>query len=336
MPANKEALIRYRVINHSLINKQRSFPSLAELIENCEQALGKPVSKRTIQADMEAMRYDEQLGFKAPIIYNSSNRGYSYGDPEYSIDKIPLTSEDIEALEFATKILDQFKAIDLFKPLTGAIEKISQSVKLNRHLYPEQDDYVEVERSPDYEGQEFLLPLAQAIKENRIVKVEYGSFKSKGSKSHVFAPYLLKEYKSRWYVLGYHEIKKMIITFALDRMKKLEETKEFHKKKKRFDSKKYLAYSFGITSSNDSEPEKVELLFDPKQAPYIRSQPIHSSQKILKDNSRGMLISLDVYPSYELISQILSYGSSVRVKKPKSLVKLLKSRIREIEKIYKK
>ncbi len=335
MPANKDALIRYRVINRSLRNRQKQYPSLEELIQNCEDALEKPVSKRTIQGDMEAMRYDEQLGFNAPIVYISEEKGYAYADPEFSIDKIPLNSEDIEALEFATKLLSQFQGIDLFKPLNGAIEKISQSVKLNRHLFQEDGDYVEVENAPEYGGQEYLLPLAKAIREKRILFLDYKSFKRKEPKEYEFAPYILKEYKNRWYTLGFHYGKDKITTFALDRIDNLTESKRFYKKSKGFDSKKYFKYSFGITSTLNQEPEEIQLLFSSGQAPYIKSQPIHFSQKILKENDKGLLISLKVYASYELISQILSYGSSVVVKKPKSLSNTLQSEIKKIAKIYK-
>ncbi len=336
MPANKEALIRYRIINHSLRNRQKFYPSLDELIRACENALGKPVSKRTVQADLEAMRYDEQLGFKAPIVYDPKERGYTYGDPDFSIDNIPLTGEDVEALEFATKILEQFKGIDLFQPLNGAIEKISQSVKLNRHLYPEQEDYIEVERSPGYQGQEFLAPIAKAIREKRILKINYSSFKENESKEHPYLPLILKEYKSRWYTLGFHEKKEKIITFALDRIIGVKETEKFSKANPNFSSKNYFKYSFGITSTAKDEPEDVEIWFSPKQAPYIKSQPIHPSQRTLKENSKGLWVSLKVYPSYELISQILGYGSSAQVKKPKSLVKTIRSEINEILKNYKK
>ncbi len=336
MPANKEALIRYRVINRSLRNKQKPFPSLQELINNCEEALGKPVSRRTVQADMEAMRYDEQLGFNAPIVYVPGEKGYTYGDPNFSIDNIPLNSDDVEALEFATKILNQFKGIELFQPLTGAIEKITQSVKLNRHLFPEQEEYVEVEKAPEYQGQVYLLPLAKAIKEKRILDLEYSSFKRKESRNYFFAPLLLKEYKSRWYVLGYNYQKEKIITFSLDRIEGIRETEKFYKEKLDFDSGKYFKYSFGITSPMENEPEEVKLQFSPKQAPYIKSQPIHHSQKVLKENTKGLLVSLRVFPSYELISQLLSYGADVTVKSPKSLVKTMRSEAKKIEKIYKK
>ncbi|MDP1621278.1 MAG: hypothetical protein Q8M08_02960 [Bacteroidales bacterium] len=88
MPANKYALIRYRVINRCL--KDFQFASMDKLIQVCEDALSmSPISERTIYQDLKDMREDDQLGYNAPIKLNR-DKGYYYDDPDYSIDNIPL------------------------------------------------------------------------------------------------------------------------------------------------------------------------------------------------------------------------------------------------------
>ena len=134
MPVNKDALIRYRVINRRLKNKFKALPKLDDLIEECEEALGKPISKRTIQADIESMRYDSDLGFNAPIYYDAKEGGYCYSDENYSIDNIPLNEDDFQTLEFATRILDQFKNVEILKPFSGIIEKMAASYQLSRQV----------------------------------------------------------------------------------------------------------------------------------------------------------------------------------------------------------
>ena len=71
MPANKNALIRYKTIDNCLRNKYRRW-TIDNLVDACSDALydmegiSKGVSLRTVQADLQIMRSDK-LGYNAPI-----------------------------------------------------------------------------------------------------------------------------------------------------------------------------------------------------------------------------------------------------------------------------
>ncbi len=101
MAQNKNALIRYKTIDKCLQNKYRQW-TLEDLMNACSDALyeyeGKenPVSKRTIQLDIQMMR-SEKLGYNAPIeVYDK--KYYRYADEDFSITDIPLTETDINVL----------------------------------------------------------------------------------------------------------------------------------------------------------------------------------------------------------------------------------------------
>ena len=93
MPANKNALLRYKTIDRCLRNRSREW-TLEDLIEACSDALyeysGKDdyVSRRTIQTDIQRMRSSE-LGYNAPIVVYD-NKYYTYSDPDYSITDTPV------------------------------------------------------------------------------------------------------------------------------------------------------------------------------------------------------------------------------------------------------
>ena len=71
MPANRNALIRYKTIDNCLRNRRRKW-TLDALIEKVSEALYeyegivKGISRRTIQGDIQMMRSDK-LGYKPPI-----------------------------------------------------------------------------------------------------------------------------------------------------------------------------------------------------------------------------------------------------------------------------
>ncbi len=85
----------------------------------------------------------------------------------------------------------------------------------------------------------------------------------------------------------------------------------------------YFKYAYGIIRPNDEKPEEVVLSFNAIQGKYIKSQPMHHSQKIIKDTAEELQISMLVFPSYDLIMDILSHGENITVLKPKSLQKEL-------------
>ena len=111
MPANKYALIRYRVIDRVIGNKYNPYPSMEDLMEACSEAIGKQVSKSTIEKDIYAMKNDMSLGYEAPIKYSKNYQGYFYEDPDFTIRDVPLSDEEVDAIQFAAKTLFQFKNI---------------------------------------------------------------------------------------------------------------------------------------------------------------------------------------------------------------------------------
>lgn len=84
MPANKNALIRYKTIDNCLRNRYRRW-TLQDLVDACSEVLyemegiDNGVSVRTIQGDIQMMRSDK-LGYNAPIeVYE--RKYYRYSNP---------------------------------------------------------------------------------------------------------------------------------------------------------------------------------------------------------------------------------------------------------------
>ena len=108
MPANKNALIRYKTIDRCLRNRFRLW-TIDDLTEACSDALyemegiTKGVSVRTVQGDLQIMRSDK-LGYNAPIeVFDKIY--YRYADPNYSINEMPLTEDDCRLLKQAVEML---------------------------------------------------------------------------------------------------------------------------------------------------------------------------------------------------------------------------------------
>lgn len=115
MPANKNALIRYRTIDRCLRNRYWIW-TLDDLVDACSDALydmegiTKGVCTSTVQMDIQIMRSDK-LGYNAPIeVYDRVY--YRYADPDYSITEMPLSADDCKLINEAISLLSNTKNSD--------------------------------------------------------------------------------------------------------------------------------------------------------------------------------------------------------------------------------
>jgi predicted DNA-binding transcriptional regulator YafY len=333
MPKNKQAYIRYRIIDACIRNKQKPFPTKEELIKACEVIAS--VSLRTVEQDLYDMQNDEELGYLAPLKYDKRQKGYYYQDPNFSISNIPLKENDLYALEFAVALLKQFEGIDTVAQFSEAVTKIEDYVNV-RSLITENDvaQVIQLEQSTSTRGQEYLNTILSAIKEYKTIRFAYKKFDSSDEKIHELHPYVLKEYRNRWYVTGKSATAENIVTFGLDRILSIETLAKHFTVSSLFNNNEYFKYSFGISVSNKLNPEEIILQFSAQQGEYIKSQPLHSTQQILEDNSEHCQLKIIVIPSFELKAQLLSFGSNVRVIEPNWLKGELKKEALQIVEYY--
>lgn len=321
---NKNALTRYRLIDNRMTIRHKPAPTLQELVDYVSEKMGMPISVASIQKDIYAMRYDASLGFNAPIEYDNYKKGYVYTDPSYSITNIPVAEEDLQGLEMAIGILEQFKDIPAIKIFEDAITKIAASVKQSREKVSGSSILL-LDRPLRYKGIEFMSDIVEAIHGRNELRLQYQSFTSKEPKKHTVHPYFIKEYNGRMYLIAkdIHPVKESkFLTFAFDRMHDVIKMNRTFREDE-VDKENYFRATIGI-SLPGSAPEKIELQFDPAQSNYLKSQPLHHSQVILKDTAKEFCIAIEVILNYELKALLLSFGDKLKVIKPKALAEEMK------------
>lgn len=335
MPQIKNALLRFRIIDRAIRNEYNPYPSKAKLREACEEALfgmsdGANICDSTIEKDMNAMRMDHD----APIKYSKKFGGYYYTDPNYSLDDIPLTGADLEAIQFATKTLNQFKDVGMFKQFSFAIDKIMDRVAVSKDIdIDSEQEYIQFDTPVSARGNDFLETLLASIKEKKLVYFDYESFQSEKRKARKVVPLLLKEYSNRWYLLTYDLVKEAITTYALDRMFDLEQGTEVYTDKIDFNSKQFFEHAVGITAAKGN-PETVVFKTSVVAAKYLISQPLHKSQQVIKEGKNKVTFELKVFVTEELIRNMLSYGGSLEVVEPVFLRQEMIMRIKTMVENY--
>lgn len=323
MPLNRATLIRISTIDKCLQNHYRRW-TLNDLIEACTDALAEyegryvPVSRRTFQNDLALMRSD-RLGYNAPIVVRD-NKYYEYEDPDYSITHLPLNDEGLDALNSALDILRQLQG---FPQLVSSIDIIS---KLNEQISRQTGSAapaMDMEHVADYRGAQFIGAVYEAVRKKQTIIIEYQSFKATQSEALVVYPYLLKEYRNRWFLIGEKATNRspQVNIFALDRIHSVTPDKT-HRFKKcvDFDPAHFFDDTIGVSRQISDKARNVVLRVDKFQAPYIESKPLHKSQRVQKRLDDGsVILSMDVVLNNELERLILGFGGHVEVLGPQQL-----------------
>ena len=333
MPHIKNALIRFRIIDKMIRNKYKSYPSKKELREACEESLygsidGVHICNSTIEKDLFNMKMDHD----APIKYSKKNGGYYYEDSTYSINDIPLSEDELSSIKYAVDTLHQFKETPFFKEFGNAIDKIVDRISVGG-AQNEMSKYIQFEAATSVGGNEFLPVLLEAIQRKKKVWFIYTSFIKGQGKPRKVSPLFLKEYRNRWYLISYDPSQKDIRTYALDRMEDPKILEDEQITPQGFDAEVYFENAMGITSYK-GEAKKIIIQADEIASKYIKSQPIHHSQEIMKESKEGTYFTFKLLLSEELIRTLLSYGGEIEVIEPEDLKKALKERISSMKKRY--
>jgi predicted DNA-binding transcriptional regulator YafY len=133
---------------------------------------------------------------------------------------------------------------------------------------------------------------------------------------------------NRWYIVGCYPNKNKLYIFGLDRIKKLELTDCFFLPDPEINALDRFENIVGLVK-NDTELEKVVLVFEASQANYIKSLPIHKSQKVVRETKSSCIVELELVPNLEFIQTILMHGSFVKVREPLWLVEEIKETLKE-------
>src|SRR4051794_23155005 len=127
MPKTEKPTIRYRIINACFTNRQKRYWTIEELMEKL-QAFDLVAYRRTVERDLFMMRHDQLLAYEAPIVYDKREKAYHYSDANFTIERMPLTAEDLEVLTLIINIMQQYKGVKLVDQFEGVVDKLSKVV----------------------------------------------------------------------------------------------------------------------------------------------------------------------------------------------------------------
>jgi predicted DNA-binding transcriptional regulator YafY len=288
--STRESISRYNLIIKKLRRNPSTFAEIADYLsrESELQSYNFNTSKRTFQRDIK----DIASLFNIEIQYDFSKKVYFI-----SYEEQPEVNERI------LEAYDMFNAINI-------------SDRLSNYIHFEK-------RRP--QGTENLYGLLHAIKNRFQIHFSYQKFLDEESSKRTVEPYALKEFKNRWYVFAKDLKDGRIKSYGLDRLTNMDITRKTFIFPKDYDIEKSYKYCFGIINPAGQEPEEIILSFDPIQGKYIKSLPLHETQEVILDTHDEVRVKLNVFVTFDFIMELLSFGESVKVLSPESLIKEIKT-----------
>ena len=167
-------------------------------------------------------------------------------------------------------------------------------------------------------GEQFLAPIIEALRDKHAIQMTYQGFDKTHPSTFVVEPYCLKMFKQRWYLLAYSPDMDRKLVYALDRMHEVELTKQKYELPNDFDAEFYFRNTYGVSFAEE-QPEEVKISISAGQANYLRTLPLHPSQKEEERNEEYSVFSYYVVPTFEFCQELYQYGSDVEVLAPEKL-----------------
>lgn len=279
----RQTIKRYTKIISLLRIRPMSFQEIQDEMLNDPDAIEEKLqtSQRTLQRDIKAIASIYEIEIESDP---SSNKYY--------------IKDDIEDIQ-TRRLRENFEIVNAIKMSRGFGNTLI--FENRRHL-----------------GTEHMAGLIHAIQNNIFVEFNYHKFWDGSHSSRKVKPLSLKEARNRWYLIALDEKDGAIKNFSLDRIEELNIT-QLKFKPVTYNAHKEFKESFGIINGTDETAIEVILSFTLQQGRYIKSLPLHDTQKIILENNEEIRFSYFIKPTYDFRMELLSYGDQVKVIQPESL-----------------
>ena len=222
--------------------------------------------------------------------------------------------EVLEQGEMRTWLLDTY----------GTVDALSSSLAIH--------DRILTEDVPS--SQNFLTIVLEAMKTNHVLKITHQSFGKDEAKTFDVEPYCVKMSAQRWYLLARNVDRGYLRLYALDRLESVEMTADKFNLPKDFNAKEYFSEYFGIMLNDKVPVQRIVLRADEYHQHYMRTLPLHPSQKEIFSCDKYADFELHLRPTYDFYMKLMSFGNMIKVIEPQSLRDELCKWLRKTMEVY--
>ena len=191
-----------------------------------------------------------------------------------------------------------------------------------------------------------LKSIIKAMRQGCKMLMTYRKYSSATEKTYLAAPYCVKLFKRRWYVLtkvdrpvkggASGQVESSMAVFSLDRIVDIQLHQDKFTLDADFDADSYFAQSFGIMVDNNVELERIVLRAYGMEKFYLKDLPIHPSQRELSVTDEYADFELFLRPTSDFEAHLLSRGEWLQVIQPQWLASDIRNWLQAAIQKYKK
>jgi predicted DNA-binding transcriptional regulator YafY len=317
MPRNAEVIRQWSILKELEASRRVTIDDLA---------LRTGVTTRTIRRDLEAL---QTAGFP---LFDETHDGKKFWTLEQKafkrLDDTAFTLAELSALYFSRTLVECLSGTPFERDVHSAFDKLSAALTPGMKQFLDRMPLVmQAKAEPGAQAAaprtKEVAQLVEATMQHRRVTMRYHSFSSNREKTYVFDPYRLLFGQGGLYVIGMVPEYGGLRTFAVDRVAQVSLTEERFEPLELPDDA--FAHSLGV---NQGTPEKIEVLFTPKIARYVRERVWHPSQELVELPDGSLRLTLNVVNDWALKSWILGFGGLATVTAPEGLASEIVSELR--------
>ena len=348
MPANKNAMTRYALIDKMLANRYKAYSIqdiTNELAEKLPEFGQEPVSKRCVEKDLNYLEFDSPFDIEIEEYWvgapDKNGKSYSkrcirYLDPTFTIFKPKLTEDEKTVLTTALDTLGSFDGLENFEWLSDlkgrlGLEEHQPIISFSKNIL---------------DNSTLIARLFTSIKLKQVISLEYHTFEDSNVRIVEVCPYLLKEYNNRWFLIAAACDTGKILTFPLDRIDEfsISYIQKYISAPKDFDE--YFEEIVGVTYNEAASIEEIIFWVSNKSTDYVLTKPIHGSQVLIRGPKDDVLrarypkliggsyFKIKCKENYELIRELISFGPELIVVAPIHIVKKIEDRLKTMVNNY--
>lgn len=347
MPANKNALIRYRFLDELL--SSRVMYTRQELTDKLNENLATAVTKRCVEKDLVDIQDEWGIEYEEKIF--DGKKYIKYADPSFSIFNKELSSEERTMLRSVLATVGQFDGLPNFEWLESMrvkLDKGSGSALASGAFDSDIDEkFIQFSYNPYLKNSNMIAGLFQHIVSKEPISLEYKSFNSDAPIVELVSPYRLKHFNDRWYLLCCRMSDGRYSTYALDRMICFRAAENVKYMPCPVEIDEQFDDIVGVTYLKDEPVQRILFASGPKDVQFILTKPLHWTQRCPVELEQQELhkkypnvpaewvfLTIDCKWNFELITILFSYGERLVVLSPDRVRDDLKAKLERMKSCY--
>ncbi|MCC5851137.1 MAG: WYL domain-containing protein [Verrucomicrobia bacterium] len=302
---------------HALVDylKKERFPSRLDMARTLE------VSTRTVQRTLDFLR-DR---FQCPLAYSHEHRGYHLTDSAWFLPRVMVTEGELFSLLIARQAMAQYRGTPVENSLRKIFEKIADDLSERISVHPDHTDATHLSFAPlpvlDVR-EEVWNTLLAAIREQRVVHIQYHSHRSAKTRGRNVDPHHILNMRGDWYLFARDHDRKRICQFQLHRVQDAQKLERRFERDPSFNAAEIIRSSFGNFASQE-DLVTLRLQIGGDMARLLADRQFHPQQRV-KPRADGFEISFPISaagdrPFYDILQWILSMGRDADILAPPAL-----------------